>query len=530
MLNHLLSFLTGVGLFIYGAHLLSKGLQRLAITKLRHYMSTFTNTRLKGLMSGFIMTCLMQSSTVTSIIVVGLVDSSVLSLAQALGVILGSGIGTTVIVQILTFNISRFSALFIFCGVILFLFIKGSRLKTIGQVLIGFGFVLLGIELITSSLVPLGKLRGFLHLITVLSSHPLLFVVISALCTAVLHNSAAMIMIGISFVTSGTLGVPEVLPLILGANVGATLPVFVSSLSASTEGKRVALSYMLFKCVGAGLCLTLLPWLGRSIYWLPGQLERQVANFHTALNMGIALLFLPFLPSFTRMIHKVFPGKQSEIAKRLNDTLLSVPDEALLKTKIEILQLAYEVKDRMIVRLPYYLEDPKEFEPIQQTEQTVDDSYRMIQKYLLKLGQQDLTDTQSDKEVQLLYVLNDIESIGDNVMQCLNLIQKSRLQNIEMPHQDYQILETFIEYIEEALEKSIQALERQDTAIAMKNIQSEPIVSQFEMDLKFNHFNRLIDKNEYNPAISAIYLDLINQLLSIYQHALNVSRTVLGLI
>ncbi|MFC4618524.1 Na/Pi cotransporter family protein [Camelliibacillus cellulosilyticus] len=530
MFNSLLGFIAGVGIFIYGAHLLSKGLQQLAVSKLRLYMTSFTNTRLKGFISGIIITFFLQSSTVTSIIVVGLVGSSVLSMTQALSVVLGSAVGTTITVQVLAFDISKYSAFFILSGAILYLFIRGSKVKMIGQILIGLGFVFFGIGFISSSLEPLSHIPAALHFLTWLATRPLLFAFVCIVLTAALHNSAAMIMIGLSFVTHGVFTLDQVIPLVIGANVGATIPVFISSLSSSDEGKKVAFSLFVFKFAGFVLCLILLPWLSRWIYLLPGGAAREVANFHTVFNIVTGAIFLPFLEPMARLIHRLFPTRKTEPAIRLSESLLDVPEEALIKTEGEILKLGHDVRDHMIRQLGSYLEGSLDFDSIYRVEKRIDEGYQVIQKYLLKLGQQDLSTAQSNQEVKLLYILNDIESIGDTVIQFMSLIDKARKENIELGGHDRALLERFIAHIDAALSQSIEALEQEDSRIAMKNIQSEPVVSQFEMDLKFNHFNRLIDKNEYNPSISAIYLDIVNQLLRVYQHSLNISRTVLGLI
>lgn len=531
MLNDLLGFLAGLGIFLFGTHLLSKGLQQLVATQLRSYLIKFTNTRLKGLLSGIVTTFFLQSSTVTSILVVGLVGSSVLTLTQALGVILGSAIGTTITVQILTFDVSRFSAIFILIGAILTLFGRNDKIKTIGQAATGFGFIFFGIGFITSSLEPLSHNASVVDFLSMLTGSPILFTLVCALMTTALHNSAAMIMIGISFVMSGVLTPTEVIPLVLGANVGGTIPILISSFSSSAEGKKVAFSYTFFKSVGVIVCLILLPLVQDVFVFLPGDTGREIANFHTLFNVIIAFSFLPFLAPFSKIVNRLFPEKTSDkVTIHLDESILEVPGEALLLTKSEIIRLAYLVREKMIQRLYFFLEESKNIDEIYAIEEVVDESYKTIQQYLLKLGQKDLSTSQSDQEVKLLYVLNDIENIGDTIVQCLNITQKSSFGHIEFSSQDRQFLQELVNHIDDSLLKSIQALENQDMNIARKNIHSEANVSVFEADIKFNHFNRLIEKNEYNPMISAIYLDIINQLLRVHQHSLNISRTVLGLI
>lgn len=531
--EEILGFFGGLGIFLFGTHLLSRGLQQLAVSKMRVYMTSFTNTRIKGLITGLMTTFFLQSSTVTSILVVGLVGSSVLTLSQALGVILGSAVGTTLTVQVLTFDITKYASIFIFLGAISALFIKSSKVKTIGQVLIGFGFIFFGIGFITSSLEPLSENHQVVHYLVELSSSPVLFAAVGIGLTALLHSSAAMIIIGISFVATGVLSIDAVIPLVLGANVGATIPVLISSISTSAEGKKVAFSHVLFKLTGFLICLFLLPWVTKWVHWLPGDSGRQIANFHSLFNVGIALLFLPLLPVVSRLMNRFVPQEKRETAfqwVKLNEGLLTVPEEALVQTKQEMIKLANYVREEMIQPLPRFLEDGKGMEEIYEVEKVIDQSYVTIQQYLLKLGQEDLSNAQSDQEVKLLYILNDIEHIGDTVTQFLNDAEKISENHIMLNSGDRSILEKLLGYIDTALSRSIHALEHQDEETAKENVQSEALISQFETDLKFNHFNSLIDKNEYDPGISAVYLDVVNHLLRVYQHSLNISRTVLGLI
>ena len=244
------SFIGGLGIFLYGTYLLSNGLQRLAASKMRDYLTRLTDTRLKALFSGVVATFILQSSTVTSIILVGLVSSSAIGLSQAFGVVLGSAIGTTLTVQILTFDISMFSSVFIFLGVIFIIFVKHNRWKTTGMILLSIGFIFFGIHLISSSIEPLSQEQYLLDVLLNISDIPIMFAFISMVLTAIFHSSAAMIMIGVAFVTNGVLSVEAIIPLVLGANVGSTIPVLVSSTTSNQKGKQLAVFYFSFKLIG----------------------------------------------------------------------------------------------------------------------------------------------------------------------------------------------------------------------------------------------------------------------------------------
>ncbi|WP_066190645.1 Na/Pi cotransporter family protein [Gracilibacillus timonensis] len=528
-----LGFFGGLGIFLYGNHLLSGSLQKIGAAKMRKSLTVMTNTRWKGVISGVIVTFFLQSSTVTNILVVGLVSGSIITLAQAFGIVLGSAIGTTLTVQILTFEVTQYSSLFIFIGAIFFIFVRHSIYKTIGQTMLSVGFIFFGIGLITNSLEPLSKNEAILNVLVQLSESPILLTLVSMLLTALMHSSAAMIVIGIAFVTSNILSVQAVLPLVLGANLGATLPVLVSSLSSKPEGKKLALFYFLFKTIGVTAALLILTFNNQWIGMLPGNAERQIANFHTFFNIFIAIIFFPFLPWIAQLFKRFFPERESSVSTfevRLDESLLNVPEEALIHGKDEIFRLADFVKERMINRLTDYIKDNDMKEELYQVEQVIDMSYVQIQQYLLKLGQRDLSNKQSNQEVKLLNILNDIEHIGDIVMRFISKTEKISTENILLDQKEQQQLDELLEFIEQSFSDSLAAFKEDSHQLARSNIQGQSIISQFEKDIKFEHFNNLINKKEHNPDISAVYLDIINQLIQIYHHNQNISRTVLGLI
>ncbi|HLR03910.1 MAG TPA: Na/Pi cotransporter family protein [Virgibacillus sp.] len=532
MFSTILAFLGGLGIFLYGTHLLSNALQRLAATKMREFLTTITNTRIKGVLSGIVVTFFLQSSTVTSILIVGLVGGSVITLGQAFGVVLGSAIGTTLTVQVLTFDVAKYASIFIFLGVILILFIKNELMKNIGSIALSIGFIFFGIGNITGALEPLSESSEMLSFLSDISTNPLLFALIGMLFTALMHSSAAMIIIGIAFVKSDVLSIDAVLPLVLGANVGSTLPVIISSLASSWEGRKLAFFNFLFKGTGVILALACLPLLTDLVPFLPGSAARQVANFHTLFNIAIAVLFFPLIPFIYRLFTKLFPRKVSDVAYevRLNNSLLEVPDEALHGSKKEIVRLATHVQTNMITELRRFVKGDLDAEAIFQVEETIDASYIKIQKYLLKLGQQDLSASQSTEEVKLLNILNDIENIGDTVVSFIKKARKVSMKNIILTEKDHIQIETMLDHIEETYQSSLKAFEEGDHRIARKTIQSQSVVDQFEKDVKFEHFNSLINKQEHNPDISAVYLDIVNELIQVHHLSMNISRTVLGLI
>ncbi|WP_100373857.1 Na/Pi cotransporter family protein [Bacillus sp. FJAT-45037] len=526
----LLSFLGGLGLFLYGMSRLSKGLQKAAINKLRYQMGIIVKNRLQALVVGLFFTFFLQSSTVMSIIAVGLVSHSIITLVQAFGVLLGSAIGTTLTVQILAFNISQFSPIFIFSGAILLVFISTDRVKPIGDGLLGFGLVLFGISYISAAVLPLTKEPFVMNVLLQVTDQPILLLCVSLILTAGLHSSVAMIVIGMSFFSVGALGYEEMIWLVLGANLGATVPVLISSFSVSREGKKVAIAYLIMKFTAVFLIGSVLLLLPSVNILIPGEGERQIANFHTVFNLLLACIWLPFLLFLARGVNWVLPKRSSEQVVFISEQYLSIPDEALLQTEKEVVKLAHYVRKHLIAQIPDIIDRHVSHQEIIHHEQKIDEAYEIIQQYLLRIAQQDLSKEQSDQEVKLLYMLNDLEQISDIVLQFSTSVEILKEQQIDLVEEDANRLKRFVPTIEETLQQAILACEENNHHFVRKVIREQGAISEKERDFRFDHFNTLLQQNEYNPTISSVYLDLVNQLVRLHHASLNISRTVIGII
>ncbi len=532
MIASLIGFLGGLGIFLYGTHLLSNGLQKIGASKMRKYLSAISNTRLKGILSGIIVTFVLQSSTVTNILVVGLVGGAVITLSQAFGIVLGSAIGTTITVQVLTFDVAKYAPLPIFLGAISSIFIRSYIWKSIGQILLSVGFVFFGIGMITTSLSPLGENETIVHILVNLSATPLLLLGLGSVLAALMHSSAAVILISIALVTTDVLTLSSILPLVLGANLGATLPVIASSLASKVEGKKLAFFYFLFKGTGVVIAMCFLLFIDSWVEQLPGGSERQIAHFHTLFNVIIVILFVPLTPWIAKLFERIFPQEKPalDFEVRLDELLLTVPEEALLHCKYEIARLAEMVETEMIKQLKNYINGEDSFEDLHTSEQVIDQSFIKIQHYLLKLGQQDLTNSQSVEEVKLLHILNDIEHIGDMIIHFVVKAEHVNKKQVTLTGKDHDKLIVLLDYIEQSFHASLHAFKKDDSDKATRNIQSQSAINQYERDIKFEHFNSMIQNKAHDPSISGVYLDIINQLLQVYHHSMNISRTVLGLI
>lgn len=531
--NLILGLLGGIGIFLYGMHLTSRGMQKLAVSKMKEYISKYTDNRIKGLFAGIIATFFMQSSTATSIILVGLVGGSVLTLWQALGVMLGSSIGTTLTVQVLAFDITKYASLFVFLGVLFTIFVKTNRLKLIGQALLGVGFLFFGIGFISQTLEPLGHDPSFITFMVQYEKIPIVLLLISVLFTVLMHSSAATIVLCMTLISTNVLSLEAAVPIVLGANLGATIPALISSLASSREGKKVALSYFFFKLIGVSIALLLYGFIVHSISFLPGDVERQIANMHTLFNVLTAALFLPLLTFVALLMNRLLPSHEDKFAIQLENQLLELPDEALYNAKKEINQLGIRVENKMIAPLTnlFHLKDyQKSINLIEDSEKDLDRDYHIIFQFLLKLGQQDLTQKQSDLEVKCLYVLNDLEHIGDTVHQIARIFTKMEEEGLQLHDADKEELVEVANRVIETYKQSLEAFASNDMDMAKVVINEQGTFTTIKNDLIFSHFNHVIEEKMYNSKMSANQLELINHLFSIQQQSVHISQTVLGVV
>lgn len=508
-------------------------MQKIAVSKMKNYISRFTDNRVRGLLVGIVATFFMQSSTATSIIVVGLVSGSVLTLWQALGVMLGSSIGTSLTVQVLAFDVTKYASIFIFSGAILFIFARVNKLKLLGQSSLGVGFLFFGIGIISSTLAPLGSDPSFVGFMVKYESIPLIMFSLSVLFTVLMHSSAATIVLCMTLISTGVLSFTSAIPIVLGANLGATIPALISSLASTREGKKVALSYFLFKFIAVLLAFLCYGLIAESIGGLPGGVERQIANMHTLFNIGTAAIFLPILYNIARLMDRILPSKEEAPSIELDYRLLELPDEALFQAKKEIAKVSQKIQKNMVEQLRQLLKGENAQHSVQvisDTERELNRDYLIILQFLLRLGQENLSPKQSDIEVKCLYVLNDLEHIGDIINQIAIIFQKMEVGSLMLNEADKRELVDMSNRIISTYKRSLTAFELDNLAIAKEVIKEQGTYDKIKNNLIFNHFNHLIEEKSYNSNLSASHLELINQLYRVHQHSVHISQTVLGIV
>lgn len=530
----LINLLGGLSLLLYGLHLSGRGLQAVAGGRLRVLLTRLTENRLMGALTGAGVTAIMQSSSATTVMLVGFVSAGFMSLEQTLGVILGADIGTTITVQIIAFDILAYSVLLIAIGTPMVLAVRQRFYNYLGQAILGFGLLFLGLKIISDSLGPLKDSPLFSELLFGLSENPVMTIVLAALLTVLIQSSAGTIALAISFASQGLVTLPLGIAVVLGANIGTTGTALMAAVGSPTESRRVALAHALYKVLGVLLLYPFLDSFAALIGFLGGNLPRQIANTHTLFNLLLVGIFLPFTGPFATLIRRLVPEsprEEDEYQPRyLDEQVLSSPALALGQATREVLRQADVVQQMLGEALEVLRNgDESQIEEIVRRDDAVDRLEEAIKRYLTRISEQDLSEELSQTETGLLYVVNDLEHIGDIISKSsMPLAVKKIHNNVQFSQDGMKEIEDFHQRVYRNLEQAVAAYATQNRELGREVVRSKGEVNQLERELRQAHIQRLHQGNPQTVATSEIHLDVLNDLKRINSHATNIAYVVLG--
>lgn len=528
------SLLGGVAMLLYGMRVAGDGLQQVAGTRLRRLLGTMTGNRFKGAVLGAGVTVLMQSSSATTVLLLGLASAGLLSLRQTLGVLLGADLGTTVTVQLISFQIVDWAPLMIAIGVALILPSRSSALRHIGRAIFGFGLVFSGIGLLISGSSAWAENEIFREFITAISGSPIILLIAGIAFTAVIQSSAATIGIVIALAANDLIGMNAALPMIYGANVGTAGTALIASIGTNVDARRVAAANILFKLVAVAIFLPLIGALGDLLGWLGGPTARQVANAHTLFNLGLMLVMLPFLAQVTWLVIRLLPAPAARAddggARYLDPLTLSSPLLALGQATREVLRLADIVQSMLRdARLAMANNDERLAGEIKRRDDGADRLQRDIRSFLIQLAESRLDDQMTRRQLGLLYAVNDLENIGDILDK--NLMELT-LKKIRGRHtfsdEGWREIDTFHRRIEALLEHSVSALASGDFELAAGVIEEHERIIAREHELRLAHIGRLNEGTAETIDTSDIHMDVISNLSRISSHARTLAHVVRG--
>src|SRR5438105_12635297 len=411
----LFAILGGTALLLYGVRLVGEGLQRAAGARLRHLLSTLTGNRFKALLVGAGVTAMLQSSSATTVMLVGFASAGLLTLRQTIGVILGADIGTTVTVQLLAFDLLQLSPLVVFLGWVLYVAGRGT-IRYVGQAILGFGFLFLGMKLIHDGTAPLATNELFADLLRPLADQPLVLVLISAAFTALVRSSAAVIGLALSLASAGLMPLVGAIPIIFGANVGTAATAVIAAVGQNAEARRVAAAHAAFKIVGVAIFFPFIGPFADLVRATSPDVQRQIANAHTIFNVALAFLFLPFSGVAADVVTRLIPEARRAATgpMYLNPAVLDTPAVALGQALREVLRMGDVVLQSLReTRVVLERDDIALMREIIARDDLIDRLEEDIKQYLVKLREHELTAHQAERETARIFVIVHLEENGD---------------------------------------------------------------------------------------------------------------------
>ncbi|UNM97046.1 Na/Pi cotransporter family protein [Ignatzschineria rhizosphaerae] len=531
----LFQFLGGLGLFLFSIKYMGDGLQKSAGNRLRTILDRFTTNPFMGILAGIFVTVLIQSSSGTTVITVGLVSAGLMTLRQAIGVIMGANIGTTVTAFIIGIDIGEYAFPILLFGAVMLFFFKSSRIQNIGQIFFGFGGLFVGLDLMSSGLSPLRHLPMFTELILDMSHSPILSVFVGTVFTLIVQSSSATIGILQGLYAENLISLDAALPVLFGDNIGTTITAILAAIGASIAAKRAAAVHVLFNVAGTIIFMIFLGLFTNFIIWITGVLhlepKMQIAFAHGTFNIVNTLIQLPFIGLWALLVTKLLPAKEikkEKVALYLDESLIEKsPAIAIGQAKKEVMHMGNMSLDALKASLVYLQSNSTvEAEFATGLEKNINILDEEITKYLVKIFPHSITPRDSNELQSMLNLVCDIERIGDhseNIIEQINyMIERNIILSPEARSEVYEMFDLTIR----SVTLSLEALEKRDLAKARQVYELEEEIDEMERFLRKQHIHRL-NHGECTAKAGLTYTDLLSNLERIGDHAHNIAEMLL---
>ncbi|WP_077369971.1 Na/Pi cotransporter family protein [Anaerosalibacter sp. Marseille-P3206] len=520
--------LGGLGLFLYGMNLMGTGLQKAAGEKLKKLIEVLTNNRLMGVLVGALVTMIIQSSSATTVMVIGFVNAGIMTLNQAVGVIMGANIGTTVTAQLIAFNLTDLAPLAVAIGVAIWLFASKKRAKDVAEIMIGFGILFIGMDIMGSSLAPLADNPKFASIMANLND-PFLGVLVGLGLTTVLQSSSASIGLLQALAGQGLININMAFPILFGDNIGTTTTALLSSIGTNKTAKRAAIIHFLFNLIGTIVFMTVLriPIQALVTKLNPGDIQRQIANSHTLFNLINVAIQFPFAGFLVKIANKLVPGEIEDepIGPKYFDLrIIETPAIAVGQVSKEVYRMAKIVEENVRMSFKGFVEEnEKVIKEVFEQEKVINKLERDITAYLVELSNAPLTDEQHCLVNTLFNAINDIERVGDHADNIAELAQYRIDNNIMFSDNAIKELEVMFGKVEKVYITAVDCFNNNDINKAKQVLVLEEEVDSMEKQYRANHIDRL-NKLLCQPSSGVVFLDVISNLERISDHSSNIAN------
>ena len=531
---NILSMAGGLGLFLFGIRTMGDGLENAAGAKLKRMLEVLTGNRFLAVLVGFVVTAIIQSSTATTVMVVGFVNAGMMSLAQAVGVIMGANIGTTVTSLLIALNFSSVAAAAVLVGVILMLASKKTVVKNLGAIFTGFGLLFLGIDMMSDSMAPLRDSAGFMNFIVTVSESPLrpLFgIILGIVMTAVLQSSSASVGVLQTLAMQGLVPLKFSVFVLFGQNIGTCLTALFSTVGAKKNSKRAAVIHLLFNLIGTGIFI-LIALLTPYVEWIeklsPDPMA-QIAISHIVFKIVSTVVMFPFAKVLVKLSCLLVPGKddsESEMhCKFIDDRLLNTPPFAVMQVSKEVARMAKLARDNFETSAHALINrSDKDLDKVMENEEIINYLNHHITSYLVKLNALDITDSDSDYIARVFHAINDIERVGDHAINLAEAAQHNIGEGLKFSDPAREELNQLCGSVVTLLERSMAAFDNQSLSDneAKELSDLEEHIDDLTLECQDSHIFRL-NRKECNTEAGMLYLNTITDFERVGDHAINIA-------
>lgn len=542
-IQSIISLLGGLGMFLYGMNVMGDGLEKSAGKKMQQIIEALTSNVFKGVLVGIIVTALIQSSSATTVMVVGFVNAGVMTLPQAVGVILGANIGTTVTAQILRLSDIQSSGILsifkpdvlapvaIAIGVGLIMFAKKKRAKDIGQILAGFGVLFIGMDIMESAMSHLKKEPWLADAFVTMGNNPVLGIITGALLTAIIQSSSASVGILQAVAASGLVSFSSAVPIILGQNIGTCITAILSCIGTSKNAKRTAVVHLSFNVIGVIIASVVIYGLN-AIVGIPGWEDNisrgGIADFHTLFNLLNVLVLLPFNKSLVKIAYMFVPEKgtsKSEHNNLLDERFLQTPSVAISQGLKMMINMMHTVQENFANAVNMVFKPDKtieqKMETVNELEEIIDIGESELTKYLVKISEKDMSAEENNTVSGMFHIITDIERLGDQIVNISEIAENMYNHEIEFSPEVVGELGKMVSAVEEIICLCIKAYKDNDIESAKRIQPLEDIIDTLKTDLRQYHINRLT-RQECNFDSGIAFLDIVNNLERMSDHCSNI--------
>lgn len=523
--------LGGLAVFIFGMNMMSEGLQKAAGERMKTILGILTKNPVMGVLAGALVTAVLQSSSATTVMVIGFVSAGLMSLPQAISVILGANIGTTMTAQIIAFKIDDFIWPIVFVGFVIYFFSKKEFAKNVGQTIFAFGLLFVGITTMGNVMKPLASSPVFIEMIARVSDIPVLGVLVGTLMTLVVQSSSATIAVLQNFAmqpgpdgVTSVIGLAGAIPILLGDNIGTTITALLASVGQSKNAKRTAVAHSVFNITGSIVFLMIIPWFARFVQWISPQgseidvISRHIANAHTSFNIANTLIWLPLIWLMVKIVMKIVPGKDENENRAgepifIDSNMLNRPVFALHLIRKEVVHMAGSVcKVISDTKAAFVERDPEALLRVKAAAQDVESvQEKSVQRLSMLMSEGSLTEEQAKETVAYMYVMNELARIGTSSVDIANVAEMKREKGSKFSKDAVREIEDSLTAIATMVDNCGFALQEGNRESVEYTLDRKREVLSVEARLMKNHMSRL-KKGKCSPEFTVAFTTVLHAL------------------